>query len=120
VITEPEWNSIREVAARAAAEIAGRRNDWFQTGQVVKRDEKNRLIWVKGLTGVAIPIVSFNYDIRYYDTDENGDAIVRTGHATLAVPKVGQTVLIAFELGVSRLPRCLGVVQGKNYLTQEE
>lgn len=120
MITEQEWNSIRSVVERIATEVAGRRTEWFQTGRVIKRDENNRLVWIKGMGHTAIPIVGFNYDVRYYDTDEEGKAIVRNARAKIVVPKVGEIVLVAFELGSTRLPRCLGVVQGKNYLETED
>lgn len=120
MITEQEWNSIRTVVERICAEVSGRRQEFFQTGKVIKRDEVNRLVWIKGMGHTAIPIVSFNYDIRYYDTDELGNATVKNARAKIAVPKLGEIVLVVFELGSTRLPRCLGVVQGKNYLETEE
>lgn len=119
-ISEEEWNSIRAVAEKVARDVSGTRGDWFQTGRVIKRDEKNRLIWIKGMGHTPLPVVGFNYTVRYYDTDDNGKLRVRQANAKVVVPKVGETVLVAFELGSSRLPRCLGVVQGKNYLETEE
>lgn len=120
MISEQEWNSIREAAMKIAAEVAGRRVEWLKTGIVVKRDEDDRLIWIKDMADIAIPIVAHDYDLRYYDTDENGAAIVRHARAKIVVPKIGQSVLIAFELGSSRLPRCLGVIQGTNWIEEEE
>jgi len=120
MISEAEWNSIRAACEKIAREVAGTRGDWFQTGKVVKRDEKNRLIWISGMANVALPIVSFNYDVRYYDTDDDGKLITRKARAQIVVPALGETVLVAFELGSTRLPRVLGVVQGKNYLETEE
>jgi hypothetical protein len=40
--------------------------------------------------------------------------------ATVRVPKVGDTVLVARELGTRRLPRCLGILQGKNWISAED
>lgn len=120
MISEQEWNSIRSVAEKISAEVSGRRVEFFQTGRVIKRDERNRLVWIQGMGDVAIPIVSFEFDVRYYETDAHGNAIVRKARALLDVPKVGQTVLVAFELGISRLPRCLGVILGKNWLEAED
>jgi len=120
VITEPEWNSIRSLAEKVAREVSGSKGDWFTTGRVIKRDEKNRLVWISGMGHTPLPVVGFEYDVRYYDTDRKGHLIVRNARAKVVVPAVGQTVFIAFELGSSRLPRCIGVVQGKNYLEMEE
>jgi hypothetical protein len=119
-LEEQDWNSIRVAVERICANISGRRVEWFKTGKVIKRDERNRLIWIKGMGDVAIPIIAFDYDIRYYDTDENGETRVRKARATLAVPKLGQTVVVAFELGSTRIPRCLGVLQGKNWVETED
>jgi len=46
--------------------------------------------------------------------------IVRNAKAVTLVPKVGQTVLVAYEMGISRLPRCLGVIQSTNWITSED
>jgi hypothetical protein len=120
LISEQEWNSVRNVAEKVAAEVAGRRVEWLQTGKVIKRDTRNRLIWIQGMGDVAIPIVSFEFDVRYYDKDASGKTIVRYSKAVLDVPQVGQTVLVAFEMGISRLPRCLGVILGKNWVEAED
>lgn len=40
--------------------------------------------------------------------------------ATVRMPKVGQMVLVAREMGTNRLPRCLGVIQGRNWIAPEE
>ena len=119
-LDDQDWNSVRVAVERIASDVCGRRVEWFTTGRVIKRDEKNRLVWIKGMGDVAIPIIAFDYDIRYYDTDENGETQVRKARASLAVPNVGQTVVVAFELGSTRIPRCLGVMQGKNWVETED
>jgi len=120
MISEEEWNSIRAVCEKISREVAGTRGEWFQTGRVIKRDEKNRLVWIKGMGHTPLPVVGFEYDVRYYDTDDEGNLRVRNARAKVVVPALGATVLVAFELGSTRLPRCLGIVQGKNYLETEE
>jgi len=120
MITDPEWNAIRDVCAKTAAQVSGRRSEFFTTETVIKRDEDNRLIWIKGWGDDPIPIIDFEHEIRYYDTDGNGNVIVRNAKAVTLVPKVGQTVLVAYEMGISRLPRCLGVIQSTNWITSED
>ena len=120
MISEQEWNSIRAVAEKVAAEVCGKRSEFFQTGTVAKRDEVNRLVWLKGHSDEPIPIVDFEHEVRYYDTDENGDAIVRKAKIMPSVPRVGQTVVVVYEMGISRLPRCIGVLMGKNWVTSED
>jgi hypothetical protein len=119
-ISEPEWNSIRELAERVSRSVSGRRSEFFQTGIVTKRDMKNRLIWLKGFGNDPIPIIDFEHEVKYYDTDENGDAIVRSAKVQTVVPRVGQAVLVAYEMGVSRNPRCLGVIQSTNWFQSED
>jgi hypothetical protein len=45
---------------------------------------------------------------------------VKNSAASTDVPNVGDTVLIALELGDQSIPRCLGVVKGTNWITSEE
>jgi hypothetical protein len=108
------------MAAKIAADVLGRRDEFFNTCVVSKADEENRLIWLKGFSNDPIPIVAFEYEVKYFDTDRHGKIITRTAKVMPLVPKVGQTVLVAYELGVSRLPRCLGVILGKNWITSED
>ena len=44
----------------------------------------------------------------------------RSGSSNLVMPKEGETVLIAFERGTRRLPRCLGVIQSQDYIQAQE
>lgn len=120
MISEPEWNSIRALAEKVATQVSGRRADYFQTGKVVKRDEDNRLVWLQGFANDPIPIVDFEHEVRYYDTNENGDVTVRRAIVSPVVPRVGQIVVVAYESGISRLPRCIGVLMGQNWIMTED
>lgn len=120
MIDDPDWNAIRNMAEKVAAEVAGRRSEFFTTGTVVKRDEKNKLVWLKGFADDPIPIVDFEHEVRYYDTDENGRSIVRKAKVTPVVPRLGQTVVVLHEMGISTLPRCVGVLLGTNWVTSED
>jgi len=40
--------------------------------------------------------------------------------AGVVMPKVGESVLVAREMGTRRLPRAIGVIQGKNWIVAEE
>jgi hypothetical protein len=120
MISEPEWNSIRTFVERICSDISGRREQYFATGKVSKRDVENKLIWVKGFSDDPIPVVGFEYEVKYYDTDADGNVNVKKARVSPVVPHIGQTVFVAYEMGVSRLPRCLGVVQGTNWVTSED
>ncbi len=120
MISEPEWNSIRSFVEKICVRVSGRRSEFFESGTVSKRDEANKLIWLKGFSDDPIPVVAFDYEVKYYDTDSDGNVVVRKAKVTPVIPKVGQTVFVAYEMGTSRLPRCLGVIQGKNWIVTED
>jgi hypothetical protein len=40
----------------------------------------------------------------------------KTAKISIAIPNKGDTVLVALERGSNRLPRCLGKLQGKNFI----
>lgn len=113
-----------------AAEISGSRG-FFTTGKVIKRDVSKRLVWLEEFGDQPVPIVAFDYDVKYYDETPNGTTVPASGSASpfktktktvvtrVRVPNVGDTVLVARELGTRRLPRCLGVIQGKDWLVAE-
>lgn len=119
MISESEFQSIRQMIEDVVPQIAGTRRDYFVTGQVIKVDKKNKLVWLREFQAQAIPVISFDYDVTYYDTDNNGIVRRKVTKATVRMPRVGQTVVVAMEMGLSRLPRCLGIVQGRGWISEE-
>lgn len=129
-ISEPEWTSIRTMIEAVASDISGTRN-FFTTGKVIKRDVENMLVWLEEFGDQPIPLVLFDYEVKYYDETPNGTTAVAAGTdqpfnvktrkvtATVLVPKIGDTVLVARELGSRRIPRCLGVIRGKGWIVPE-
>jgi hypothetical protein len=71
-ISDPEWNSVRAMAEAVAAEVSGRRGDYFLTETVIKRDVTKKLVWVRGYGDQAIPVVSFNHVFKWYDDTHAG------------------------------------------------
>jgi hypothetical protein len=132
MISEPEWESIRALCEKISANVSGTRKDYFITGKVVKVDSKNRCIFLSEFGDQPIPIVAFDYEVSYYDETPKGTVGVAVGAASqskiskkkattvVVMPKVGQTVLVARELGTRRLPRALGVILGKNWIVPED
>jgi hypothetical protein len=116
---------------RVTGEFAGRRDLYFVTGTVIKRDVPNKCVYLREFGDQAVPVVGFNYTVKYYDETPNGTTAVTAGNSQpyktrvktvtvdVEIPKVGQTVLVAREMGTRRLPRCLGVLQGKNWIEAE-
>lgn len=117
-ITEPEWLSVRTMIEKVVRRIAGTRADYFVTGKVIKVDAKNKCVYLKEFGDQPIPIVAFNQEVKYYDSTITSTS-VRTAPVKIVMPKVGESVLVAREMGVRRLPRCLGVIQGTNWVVPE-
>jgi hypothetical protein len=132
MITQLEWRSIRSMVERVVADLMGSRRDYFVTGKVIDRDELKNLIWLEEFGDQPIPIVAFNYKVKIYDESPRDTVYGAVGAAadykvkikyrttTVVVPDVGETVLVARELGIRRLPRCLGVIQGRDWIISED
>lgn len=130
-INEPEWASIANFVEKIVRRIAGSKADYFVTGKVVKVDTPNKCIFMAEFGDQPIPIAGFDYEVAYYDETPRGTTSIAAGGAqpyitnkksaivTLVMPKKGQTVLVAREMGTSRMPRCLGVILGKNWIVPE-
>lgn len=130
-ISEPEWVSIRSMIEEVAADLSGNRASYFSTGKVIKRDEENKLVWLEEFGDQPIPVVGFDYEVKYYYATSAGlstpaagaglpsKTVTKTVQVKVKVPKVGDTVVVAREFGSRRIPRCIGVIQGKNWIVPE-
>jgi len=126
-IEDAEWASITEHVEKIVQQVAGRAGDHFFVDTVVKNDTANNLVWVAELGDAPVPLFTFDYDVTYYDESPRGTGLsfgaykVYTKHAKVKVkcPEVGDVVLVAREMGVNRLPRCLGVLRSQNFVTEE-
>lgn len=118
MISEAEWASIRELAIKLASQVANQTGN-FVTGKVIKRDEKNKLVWLRELGDQPIPVVGFRYDVKYYDEGSSGAVNVKTTTAVPQTPQLGDYVFVALEMGAQSLPRCLGVILGTNWIITE-
>ena len=130
-ISEPEWTSIVTMIEKVVRRIVGTRGDYFITGKVIKVDNLNKCVYLKEFGDQPIPIVGFDYEVKYYDESPRGTnygasgsaanfkTLKKTAKATVIMPKIGDSVLVARELGTRRLPRCIGVIQGKKWIIPE-
>lgn len=110
-LTEDDFASVKTLVERIISDIG----QPFVTGKVIKRDEARSLIWLAEVGDQPIPCVAFNFNVSTYP--EVGGKIVRRDVTTkVIVPKVGATVLVAFERGTRRLPRCIGEIQSLDYI----
>ena len=130
-IEEAEWASISNQIELEVGRLIGRRRDYFIMAVVTDRNESDMVIWTDEFGIQPIPMFCFDYEVIYYDQDtiagggppfdENTKTITpKFAKVRPLLPKVGQTVLIAREMGVDRLPRCLGVLRSKNFVVFED
>jgi hypothetical protein len=110
-LTYEDWNAIMEFVGK---EI-GRRTGFFEQGKVIRRDTQRKLIWLEEFGDQPIPVIGFDQEVKLYTKTS-----VQRLKATPLTPKVGDTVLVAKHMGTRRLPKCLGVVQGYDYVLSEE
>lgn len=128
-ISDGEWKSIRTLVDS----LVSKKGEYFVTGDVIKRDEDNKLVWIAEFGDQPIPLVAFDYRIKYYDADTltavdfAGSTVTAKTTTTrkyatseVLVPEIGDTVIVARELGVNRIPRCLGILKGKNWIDTTE
>jgi hypothetical protein len=116
-ITEPEWASIRALVQRMVGH--GGKDNFF-SARVVKNDVAKKLVWVQELGNQPIPLVGFDYSVKFYDTNASGTVLPQTAVASPKVPDVGDTVFIVKEMGAQSLPRCLGTIQGRGWILPED
>jgi hypothetical protein len=119
MISEREWTSIREMVLRLVTQKAGHRGNLI-TGKVIKRDPDHSCVWIEEFGDQPIPLVGFDYDVKSYDTDGSGTVNVKHYIVSPKTPDVGESVLVAMEMGAQSLPRCVGVIQGKNWIIPED
>lgn len=112
MLTDSDWASIYSWYEKASGKTQGQ----TLMSKVIKRDEANKLIWIAELGDQPIPLLAFDYEVKYYDTDAAGAIIEKKAKVQPMVPEVGDHVFVAMERGTRRLPRCLGKVQSQNYI----
>jgi hypothetical protein len=131
MISEPEWQSIAAMVEKIIRSQVGLKSNYFTSGKVIKVDKTNKCIFLKEFGDQPIPLVFFDWQVKYYDETPNGTTSVAAGNAQpfktrtktvkaeVVMPTVGQTVLVVREMGAQRLPRCIGVIQGKKWLVSD-
>jgi hypothetical protein len=129
-----DFSSIRTFIERVVGEFTGRRDEFHLTSRVMKNDKLKKLVWVAELGDQPIPIVGFDYTVKYYSVEPTGSSespgisvslgdfrtLKKTAKAEVVVPAVGEIVFIVLERGSKKLPRCLGKIQGRDWMTSED
>lgn len=121
-LTNTDWFNIDR---RIEDFVTGRTSPVFAQGKVIKADSKKNLVWLKEFGDQPIPVFTFDYDIKYYDTQPTGNVTsgspvktqlkVKKAVVKPKCPKVGETVLIAKQHGSRSLPKCLGVLRSRDF-----
>ncbi len=129
-----EWGAIQSMVNKM---VAGQ-GEYFVQDMVVKSDPINNLIWTKEFGDQPIPLFTFDYQVKYYESETTGvtgtspgpymvgkklNPKKTTAYSTevkVLVPRKGDIVLIARHMGTRRLPKCLGVLKSKNFVTAED
>lgn len=118
MLRESDFNSIRTLVERLVHELVGSRRSFFVTDVVVKVDKLHKCVYLKEFGDQPVPLVGFGYDVSYYDNNGTSTS-KRQAKVEITMPKIGEHVLVARELGLDRIPRCLGVILGTNWIAQE-
>jgi hypothetical protein len=124
MIDHNDWREIQNFVSR----LLGEQGEPFTQGVVVKNDVVNKLVWLKEFGDQPIPLIAFDYQVKYkfqnsvgltYENPIGQTVIEKTQPYTkdveILTPRVGDMVLVARHLGSRRLPKCLGVVKSENY-----
>jgi hypothetical protein len=137
-IPHGDWRAIQDMVSGM---IEGQ-GEYFVQDIVVKSDQDNKIIWTKEFGDQAIPLFTFDYQVKYYDSDATSASTTGgidgpwtttiskqrkpyktrpyTKEVEVLVPRIGDVVLIARHLGARRLPKCLGVLKSKNFISEGE
>jgi hypothetical protein len=119
-VNEQEWASIQNMVEREVARIIGKRMDYFILTRANIVDEENMNIYCDEFGQTPVPMFAWEYEVKYYDSTFSGDVVLKYAKVRVLPPVVGDTVLIAREMGADRLPRCLGVLKSTNFLIDED
>lgn len=115
--TDSDWNAIQEFVNR----LLSRSGDAFVQGKVVRSDSARKVVWLKEFGDVPIPLVAFDYQVRFRYKETTGTTTVAktdpySDDVEILTPRVGDIVLVAQQFGTRRLPKCLGVIKSKRYV----
>lgn len=105
-LTDADYGAIQDMVARMIGKAGVQP---FIQAQVVEVDGLKRLIYVKELADVPIPMVEFKHEVKIY-IPVGGVTQVQKRITTPLLPEKGDIVLVALVMGERRMPRCLGVI----------
>lgn len=113
-LTHEDWRNIDQ---RVSNLIKGSHGPYVSQDVVIKNDTLKNVIWVKQFGDYPIPMFTFDYNVKYYDT-QSGGLIAKQAVVTPICPNVGDTVLILRQNGSRKLPKCVGVLRSTDFIIQ--
>jgi hypothetical protein len=130
-LSHGDYGEIQKLINKAI----GQQGEYFVVGRVIKSDNIKKLVWLSEFGDQPIPIIGFDYQVKYYYVEPFGvttavgaavnkrTAVRKTTlyskEVEILVPRIGELVLVAKHMGSDRLPKCLGVVKGVDYVQTE-
>jgi hypothetical protein len=120
-ISNSEWQAIQDFVNGMLSKVGSP----FVQGKVIKSDPIRKVVFLKEFGSTPIPIIGFDYQVKYSFKEPAGTLTVKktkayTKDVEILTPQVGDIVLVAQQFGSSRLPKCLGVVKSRNYVETQE
>jgi len=117
MITNSDWRAIQEFVDKRVT----RGGEPFVQATVIRVNQTNKTIFCKEFGDTPIPLLSFDYQVKYMFKETTGAVTIKTTKAhseevEVLVPRVGDTVLIAQHFGSRRLPKCLGVIKSQHFV----
>lgn len=117
MLSQSDWREIESFVNR----IITRVGEPFIQGKVIKVDKARKVVFLKEFGDTPIPIIGFDYRVKYSFKEPSGTTTIRhtkaySSEVEILVPQVGDIVLVAQHFGTRRLPKCLGVVKSKRYI----
>ena len=128
--THDEWREVQNMVNR----VVEGQGEYFVQDIVVKSDPIRKVIWTKEFGDQAIPLFTFDYQVKYYQNKsiENTGApnyipittifprksVAYSKEVEVLTPRKGDVVLIARHMGARRLPKCLGVLKSKKFIQE--
>ena len=85
-ITAGEWESIRSLVLQVAGQ---KRGEAFVLGKVVKTDVNRGHVYLAEFGDQPIPMLHFEYEVKYYDTRNDGKVLDTSGLLQARASKEG-------------------------------
>lgn len=116
-LTNADWREIQKFVGKMTASGG----EPFVQCKVIGIDISRNVVFAKEFGDIPIPIVAHYYQVTYSSRDASGRVIrlktqAYSKEVEILLPQIGDTILVAQHLGTRALPKCLGVIQSKDFV----